>query len=421
VSGPTKRLAFHRSLILMLGFASASHLAEYILQRMKFPHVLPRLASRVSAMTEQSGSASSPLQLAHPATVPENLIGWFEVPNSRLREVCPANSPEYEFSSACGSVISAWNGAIADTRRNRLIIWGGGHADYFGNELYAFNLQDLTMTRLNNPSPINATSGCVETLSDGKPNSRHTYDSLVYIAHADRMFSFGGGLNACGFFSGVTWTLEMETLKWTNMQPRGGNPHAGAGVVADYDPNTKKIYLNDLSKIWSYDFDANTYRVLNSDAPIDYHMTGVIDPKREVLFIMGAAGAKGGGLKAISLAPGSKYEMNDWTAPAFSSCGPLLRAGSPGLAYDPAEDRIVGWPNFGDAVYLFNPETRSCTTETFLGGPPDSSHQGSPHTTNGTNGRFRYFPAKGFFVLVNQAIANVYLLRLTAAPAPVAH
>ena len=407
--------------IVMLGFASASQPAGDIPQRMDLPQVLPRIASRDSAVTQRSVAASPSLQLANPATVPENFIGWFEVPNSKLREVCPPNSPSYEFSGACGSVISAWNSAIADTKRNRLILWGGGHADYFGNELYAFSLQEYKMTRLNDPSPINTTSGCVETLSDGKPNSRHTYDSLTYVAHADRMFSFGGALNACGFFSDVTWTLDIETLKWTNMQPRGGSPHASAGVVADYDPNTKKIYLNDLAKIWSYDYDANTYRVLNSDAAIDYHMTGVIDPKRKMFFIMGAAGAKGGGLKAISLAPGSKYAMNDWTAPAFSSCGPLLRASSPGLAYDPAGDRIVGWPNFGDAVYLFNPDTRSCTTETFVGGPPDSSHQGSPHTTNGTNGRFRYFAAERIFVLANQATNDVYLLRLTTAPDGIVH
>jgi len=418
---PTKGFVFLCFFIFAVSFLGLGHLAGDISPQTILRSVPSRIRSQVYALAEQSVAASPSLYLANPVAIPDEFIGWFEVPNSRLRDVCPPNTTGYEFSGACGSVMSAWNSAIADTKRNRLVFWGGGHADYFGNELYAFSLLDLTMTRLNDPSPINTTSGCVETLSDGKPNSRHTYDALVYVAHADRMFSFGGGLNACGFFTDVTWTLDMETLKWTNMHPRGGNPHASAGVVADYDARTKKIYLNDLSKIWSYDFDANTYRVLNVDAAIDYHMTGVIDPKREMFFIMGAAGAKGGGLKAVSLAPGSKYTMNDWTAPALSSCEPVLRAISPGLAYDPVADRIVGWPNFGDTVYLFNPDTKSCTTKTFIGGPPDSSHQGSPHTTNGTNGRFRYFPAKGIFVLANQASSNVYLLRLTCGPSTVLH
>jgi hypothetical protein len=410
-SGLTKQITF-LCFILTLGFGGACQRFGGSPGGISIPLVLPQFAS-VSPLTQERVVASTS---NHPTTTPEDLVGWFEVPNSSLRAACPANSPSYEFSAACGSVISAWNSAVADIKRNRLILWGGGHADYAGNELYAFNLQDYKIERLNNPSPINTTSGCVETLSDGKPNSRHTYDGLAYLAHADRMFSFGGALNACGFFSDVTWTLDFDTLKWTNMQPHGGKPHASAGVVAEYDPNTSRVYLNDLSKIWSYDFDGNAYRMLNSNAPIDYHMTGVIDPKRKIFFIMGGADAKGGGLKAISVASGSNYTMNDWTSPALSSCGPLLRANSPGLAYDPAEDRIVGWPNFGDAVYLFNPDTKSCTVETFVGGPPNSSHQGSPHTTNGTNGRFRYFAAKGVFVLANEASSNVYLLRLTAIP-----
>jgi hypothetical protein len=399
--------------LFMQGLVGEGHRAGDNVLRTEISKVVQSRLEVVSQLSSTALQVSVAAPLSRPATIPANLIGWFQVPNSNLRRVCPPNTSQYEFSGACGTVVSAWNSAIADTKRNRLILWGGGHADYFGNELYTFSLQDLTMTRLNDPSPINTTPACVETLSDGKPNSRHTYDSLVYIAHADRMFSFGGSLNTCGFFGDVTWTLDVGTLQWTKMQPRGGNPRANPGVVADYDPITKKVYLDDLSKFWNYDFDTNTYRVLNTDAVIDYHMTGVVDPKLKMFFIMGAAGSAGGGLKAISLAPGSNFALSDWTGPASSTCGPLLSAISPGLAYDPFEDRIVGWPDFGDEVYLFDPGTKTCAKRVFPGGPPDSSHQGSPHTTNGTNGRFRFFPDEGVFVLVNEAGNNVYLLRLT--------
>jgi hypothetical protein len=378
-----------------------------------------------SAPTPQSTAARPASQsVVSPPDSPGNSIGWYEVPKSTLRAVCPANTAQYDFFGLCGNVVGAWNSAIADTQHDRLVIWGGGHADYYGNEVYAFNLQDMQMTRLNDPSPINTTATCVETLADAKPNSRHTYDGLAYIAHAGRMFSFGGSLNECGFFSGATWTLDLATLQWTNMQPRGGAPHAGAGVVADYDPNTKLVYLDDVSQFWSYDFDTDTYKVRNSGAVIDYHMTGVIDPKRKLFLIMGGAGATGGGLKAISIGPSGKYSMKDWTGAAMPTCGPLLRVDYPGLAYDPVEDRIVGWPDFGNQVYLFDPDSKTCAVRAFPGGPPDSAHQGSPHTTNGTFGRFRYFPDKDVFVLVNDAATDVYLLRITppaskaAQPAP---
>lgn len=341
--------------------------------------------------------------------------GWSSVPNSSLEQVCPRATLEYDFPGRCRYVIAAWNGGIADTKQNRLIIWGGGHADYAGNEIYSFDLSPLRMQRLNDPSPINKTSNCVETLSDGKPNSRHTYAGLAYIAHANQMFSFGGSLNQCGYFSGATWTLDLDTLKWANMSPKGASPAAVPGVIADYDPNSHMVFLHDTSDFWRYDYDKNRFDKVGRDLKINYHMNGVVDPKRKIFLAIGAAGSEGGGLKAISIAPGSNYAMRDWTSSASSTCGPLLSASYPGLAYDRALDRIVGWPDFGNAVYILDPDTKSCTVQSFAGGPPDSSHAGSAHTSNGTFGRFRYFPDADIFVLVNEANTNAYVLRLSAS------
>src|SRR5690348_7701856 len=69
---------------------------------------------------------------------------WQELPNTQLQSVCPPDNfggMNYAFSAFCSNVIAAWNGAVADTTRNRLIIWGGGHTDYYGNEIYSLNLQ----------------------------------------------------------------------------------------------------------------------------------------------------------------------------------------------------------------------------------------------------------------------------------------
>ena len=75
------------------------------------------------------------------------------------------------------------------------------------------------------------------------------------------------------------------------------------------------------------------------------------------------------------------------------------------MAYDPVQDRIVGWAG-GDTVYLFNPDTKTCTARTYPGGPGAA-------TELGVYGRFRYFPGLGVFALVNRANQNTYILRLT--------
>src|SRR5205807_7625360 len=61
----------------------------------------------------------------------------------------------------------------------------------------------------------------------------------------------------------------------------------------------------------------------------------------------------------------------------------------------------------GNTAYLYNPDTDSCSTATYTGGP--TTIQG-----NGTYGRFAYSPALGVFVVANSIDTNVYSLRLTA-------
>jgi hypothetical protein len=102
--------------------------------------------------------------------------GWYEIPQTQLRTVCPPNNfggTTYRFTDLCPAVVANWNSGVMDTSRNRLIVWGGGHTDYAGNEIYALNLNNLTIQRLNDPSvPTNDGGTCsVTTLPDGSPTA----------------------------------------------------------------------------------------------------------------------------------------------------------------------------------------------------------------------------------------------------------
>jgi len=362
----------------------------------------------------QSGNLTA-TTLVQTTGIPSSL-GWYDIPNSTLQSVCPPNTSTYAFSDLCNGVVDGWSGAVADSKRNRLIIWGGGHTNYAGNEVYALDLNALQMIRLNNPSPVNTTTACVETLSDGTPNSRHTYDSLTYIPSADVMFSFGGSLNDCGYFSSATWTLSLSTLQWTSQDPHNGpTPGAYPGVVADYDPNTQLVFLSDTHSLFSYSYSTNTYVTLNNDTALDYHMTGVIDPVRKLFIVFGGGWSSQGGLAIFSIASGSSYAMQNLTSQT-TGCDALLNASSPGLAYDSVQQLIVGWPDFGNTVYQFDPDTLTCTAVTYPDGPPDSSQDGSASTSNGTFGRFRYFPSLGVFGLVNESSIDGHTIRLTPTP-----
>jgi hypothetical protein len=339
-------------------------------------------------------------------------IGWTELPGTKLNAVCPPDTPDYQFSRNCNLVIRAWSGGIADLARNRLIIWGGGHNDYFGNELYALDLTDQRLKRLNDPSPIAGGPGLVE-LSDHTPNSRHTYGGLAYIAHADRMFVYGGSpaTSGAGFASTDTWTLDLRTLQWKRIDDPNTRSPLGSdfGVVADYDPNTQRVFVHDNHDFWQYTDESHSYKHLAA-SQISIYNSAVIDPKRKLFFIIGGQDPKSSTadvIQVIDISRGRNYALQNWHT---SGCGALPNAGYPGVAYDPVLDRIVGWVG-GNTVYIFNPETKSCTTNSPPNGP-------GPQQPNGTHGRFRYFPAIDGFVLVNDASQNAYVLKLASARGP---
>lgn len=308
-------------------------------------------------------ASASPLLWARAnAETPGFVAGWSPLANTEIRDVCPPRTAAYDFSNRCQNVILAWNSGAVDTARSRLIIWGGGHSDYAGNELYALDVATRTVQRLTDPSPPNLptnTPDCTDTLADGRPNSRHTYDGMAYIAHADRLFVYGGSL-ACGpgHFGGDTWTFHFPSLTWQRMDPSGPQPRFDAGVVTAYDPNSGKVYVHDAHNLYAYSFETDSYDLLAADNHIDYHMTAAVDPMRRKLVIIGGPDENDGGVTVYDIGPNSSFNRERWpTGP------PIVSEASPGLAYDPGSDRMVAW-NGGDTVHLLDMETRSWSSRT---------------------------------------------------------
>jgi hypothetical protein len=105
-------------------------------------------------------------------------LGWCELTDTKLRSVCPDPNKysAIQANEGCGGVINDWSGGSVDQKRNRLLIWGGGHRGYFGNELYALDLNLLKLLRLNDPSDITGVdlNQCTspEAYADGRPSSR---------------------------------------------------------------------------------------------------------------------------------------------------------------------------------------------------------------------------------------------------------
>ena len=334
---------------------------------------------------------------------------WYEVPNSQMNTVdpCPARNCNYSGSGGQQSVMAAWGSGAYDTKRDRLIVWGGGHVDYYGNEVYVFDLNTFQWQRLTSPSSPPAIDA--PYASDGGPCARHTYNYIQYVPSIDRFCSFGGS----GFSgSGNSGTDNVDCFNFTNNQweKKGAMPGVGNHIasISAVDGTTGKVWVHgtyDNSKMAEWDPVANTWTsrgLSNASGYMDIRFTAAIDPKRAKMVAVGGGVVWVWDLTATGNTP----------VTAVTTTGPqdMVTTDYCGLQYDPISDLMVAWKG-GSSIYTLNMDTKvwqkisPAATNTVT---PTASSQA------GTNGRFRYVPSKNVFVVVNATNQNVFIYRLTA-------
>jgi hypothetical protein len=376
-------------------------------------------AASSAVLTATLNGASSTASITLTTSGGSSPLAWLQLSNTMLTNVCPANNFDgipYAFATYCVNVVNSSSGGIADTNRNRLIIWGGGGGNYAGNEIYALNLTATppSMTRLTNPSAWNY-SVSYEANPDGTPTSRQTYNGLVYLPVQDALFSFGGGLPS-GTSTNHTWIFTFADNTWHAQDPVNGfNPttieNSSVGAACAYDPNTQTVFCIDgnTNYLLQYNPATNTYAKLSINAAYALAATPAIDPVHKLMVFMGNA-ADGVTFKvnAIDISGNDpNYTVQDWTSQVTGCAG--MDAKWPGFVYDSAMAKFVGYPNQGSTVYIFDPSAKTCVAQTFANGPQTAVG------TNGTFGRFQYFPSLYSSVLVNAANQNAYSLLVTSS------
>lgn len=127
---------------------------------------------------------------------------WVAAPNSTLSTSgvgwsggSPGGTGDYT------AIVTAWGGGVLNTvgithggvfiPGTFLVIFGGGHGDYAGNELYAYGpLQADSPIWRRLIDPTIPAADDVPRLG-GYPVSRHTYDTLVYLPAQNKMLCIG--------------------------------------------------------------------------------------------------------------------------------------------------------------------------------------------------------------------------------------
>lgn len=132
--------------------------------------------------------------------------GWVQVNTSAFSSAWASQAegglPPGSYSNPA-TVVTAWSSMAWDSQRGQLLLWGGGHANYMGNEMYVWRGSDGTWTRGSLPTRMqqyNNTSTFF-TVDDASPQSAHTYDNSLYAPVNDMFVTFGGAaFNSGGNF-----------------------------------------------------------------------------------------------------------------------------------------------------------------------------------------------------------------------------
>ena len=139
--------------------------------------------------------------MSAPTMVGRNIL---EFVGDTLADVdpCPRRNCVYSAIMGQGGVLAYSGMAFTPElgKRGSLVLTGGGHGDYFGNEVYVFDLATNRWRRINNPSlALDGTNAETDPrfnkvyaeYGDGTPGSSHTYDHLRCVPGKNELLLVG--------------------------------------------------------------------------------------------------------------------------------------------------------------------------------------------------------------------------------------
>lgn len=331
-------------------------------------------------------------------------------------------------SSNYSAIVTAWGGAAIGTdgiytgathiAGDFLILHGGGHGDYGGNEVYGFGplFSDAPLWyRLRDPT-VPEVLMPTETDGSGNPVSVHS-SNVIYVSDGTRKWllragAWGGHSTGSGVLS--THAFDMAVASPNSNQAWLTKASSGNGTDnCAYETSSGKVWAKrqgTSSWVGYYDVAANTWTEAGSKTcPFtSTEASSAVDQARGIFFLKYGTT---GGLTAYRTNNGA---ANDYYTPTTTGSAPT---GLTAMVYDPVADRFVAWNGNGKQLFTFTPPASSPyaggNAWTWASITPAGGSTPTAQATNGTYGRFAYLARNGLrgYVLLNSTSGSVYFYR----------
>ncbi len=238
---------------------------------------------------------------------------------------------------------------VYDSQSDRVILFGG--YTYFGesNETWSYDYDNDTWTPMKpavSPPPSWGAS--------------MAYDSL-----SDRVILFSQPLYGN---TNETWSYDYDNNTWTPMKPAASPPFRPDASMA-YDSQSDRVvlfggytYFGESNETWTYDLHANTWSLRNPPlAPSGRaYASMAYDSKSDRAILFGGYTYFGESNETWSY----DYDNDTWTLLDSS----VYEAGEPATAYDTKADRVVLFEGGNGETWSYDDDTNAWR---FLAGTPE--------------------------------------------------
>jgi len=379
------------------------------------------------AHAQSMGAAPAWAQSMTPGT-------WAAISQNTMADVDPANdastnsrypsAPAYNGNTGQAGVVGAWSGGALATglgTKGSLITWGGGHQDYYGNEVYAFDLATQRWRRLSNPyQNISFPANSSGLWPDGSPSVPHSYGFAGYHPGSNSFVSLMTQVSNSPSNATTPVLFDLSTGKWrSGPKDSGGflvyggwavydrSRDAWWGEGGDSGGNFVKYTMNGNGTAGSWSNFSAKFSALDSRA--------AIDPVHDMLAVtlfnhddsIRGIDLKNPGNDAVTLRQGGSIPS---------------RSGAAGWEWSDARQAFIYWRQ-GTGVYEVKLSGSDWRTGTWnwsnlsVGGGATPQDQGT-----GVYNRFRLarYDDMEIAVVVNQVNGPVYAYRIPGG-GPVKH
>ena len=391
-----------------------------------------------------SGGVIAAGRIRTPSWVRNATVGrWLAVPASNTiasldPRFNPAMNPNYSappewYGAGQIKVIGAWNSAAINPANADMWVWGGGHADYGGNEPYKLNLlADTPVWQMMRPPSgaignLLTTTGSVEEsstglYSDGRPRPTHTYNSFVYVP--------GVGFTVTNLYyvyphvngPSKAYSFDEATNDWvllSDYTALGDSNYAKSGCC--YDPSRNCVWMLGQGVYNMVKINCAT-GVATRHGAIDNHAEDPVlkyDVANDLIYILSASSSAGWLDYASRMSVFNPADSSFHVLPPHTGA---LAAGMSitgnGVAWDEAGGRLLLWnaqTNRAKISVLTRPSSGLLTSAWVASELPlDAGNTVTPTApaTNGTFNRFDYIDRLGGCVLINAVDEAVYFYKV---------